>query len=92
MAELARAPAGNGKDKLDGERCSEALPASIAQAAPVQLQCEENHSATLADDLDETVDWDVHIETPPPRPSQTLTVRFVQGDYRRPKISDDPQD
>jgi hypothetical protein len=38
----------------------------------------------------ETVDWDVQIEQLPPRRSEQILVRFVQGSYRPPRIVDDP--
>lgn len=39
----------------------------------------------------EVVDWDVQIEQLPPRPSQQIVVRFIQGSYRPPRIIDDPE-
>jgi hypothetical protein len=40
----------------------------------------------------EMVDWDVRIETPPPRPSRRVVVKFQKGSYRPPRIIDDPED
>jgi len=40
----------------------------------------------------ETVDWDVRIETPPPRRAQRVVVTFRQGSYRPPRFADDPED
>lgn len=40
----------------------------------------------------ELIDWDVRIETPPPRPSQYVVVRFEKGSYRLPRVDDDPED
>lgn len=40
----------------------------------------------------ETIDWDVRIETPPARDSVWITVEFVEGSYRSPRIVDDLED
>jgi hypothetical protein len=38
------------------------------------------------------IDWDVQIDDPPPRPSQTVKVQFVEGGQRPLTIPDDPLD
>lgn len=35
-------------------------------------------------------DWDLQIETPPPRHSEQVVVKFIPGAYRKPKIVEDP--
>lgn len=40
----------------------------------------------------EGLDWDVQIEAPPPRPSQTVLVRFVEAGWRPIALPDDPED
>ncbi|MBI2190732.1 MAG: hypothetical protein HYU36_01950 [Planctomycetes bacterium] len=40
----------------------------------------------------EILDWDAHIETPPPRPSKTIRVRFVNAGRRPPSIVEEPRD
>jgi hypothetical protein len=42
--------------------------------------------------VDDPMDWDVKINVPPPRPEQTLLVRFVEGGRWPVQISGDPQD
>ena len=38
----------------------------------------------------EIIDWDVEIE-PPPRRREVVNVRFVQGEYRKPRIVEEPE-
>lgn len=42
------------------------------------------------DDELETIDWDVKIEQLPPRRSEQVVVRFIQGSYRKPRIVTEP--
>lgn len=39
----------------------------------------------------ETVEWDVQMESPPPRPSRTVVVKFEKVPCRPPRIVDDPE-
>ena len=47
---------------------------------------------TLPDAEEGLIDWEVQIEVPPPRPTQTVTIRFIDGGRRPIPISDDSQD
>jgi hypothetical protein len=40
----------------------------------------------------EMVDWDVRIETPPPRRGERVIITFREGSYRLPRIVYDPED
>ena len=40
----------------------------------------------------ETINWDVKIEQLPPRRSEQVVVKFIQGSYRPPRIIDNPED
>lgn len=40
----------------------------------------------------EMLDWDAHIETPPPRPSRTIKVKLVYTGRSKPIPSDNPYD
>jgi hypothetical protein len=48
-------------------------------------------SAPLSEGL-ESVDWELEIESPPPRPSRTVTVKFEKGTCRRPRIVANPEE
>jgi hypothetical protein len=51
---------------------------------PVFVSADLHGQAIDRDDDPEAdlIDWDVKIDDPPPRPSETLTVRFVDGGRR----------
>jgi hypothetical protein len=67
-----------------------ASPADVALHVPSAVLSEKN--AGTPEDLDGGVDWDVRIETPPPRPAGHVVVRFQQGGQRQPRIVDDIED
>lgn len=51
--------------------------------------------ATTSRDVGESIewiDWDVHIEAPPPRPWRAVSMKFEQAGHRKPKIVDEPLD
>ncbi|MFH1921743.1 MAG: hypothetical protein ABIP48_17910 [Planctomycetota bacterium] len=56
------------------------------------LQLSDQDAAEWPEEELETVDWDVRIETLPPRRAQRVVVTFREGAYRVPRIVDDPED
>lgn len=48
-------------------------------------------SAPLSEGL-ESVDWELQIESPPPRPSRTIMVKFEKGPCRPPRIVTNPEE
>lgn len=66
------------------------IPPGRAQSVPGETpQGPGKPAARAAGDV---IDWDVRIETPPPRLSRTMAVRFVDGGRRLPRISEDLED
>jgi len=69
--------------------------AVVVPARPGE-QLPQGGPAALDDELasDDTmyVDWDVKIEKPPTRPSQTVIMNFVAGGKRIPNIPEEPLD
>ena len=59
---------------------------------PIEMQFSDQEATESLEADIEIVDWDIRIETPPPRPSQHVVVRFQEGSYRLPRIVDDPED
>ena len=45
--------------------------------------------APLSEEL-ESVDWELQIESPPPRPSRMVMVKFEKGSCRPPRIVANP--
>jgi hypothetical protein len=75
------------KSRLEsGNPSAPTRPDAIAPSRP------NGQSATSVPDDEIVIDWDVKIEVPPPRPSQTVTARFIQGGRRPLRVSNDPQD
>ncbi len=64
---------------------------SFLYAPMTGTRFDETESASHEEELD-TVDWDVHVETPPRRRSQRVRVRFKKGSRRLPRIPDNLED
>jgi len=62
-------------------------PDAIAPSGP---NVDKSAASVTGDTL--VIDWDVKIEVPPPRPSRTVTARFVKGGRRPIRVNNDPQD
>jgi hypothetical protein len=46
----------------------------------------------VADEAEDLIDWGVLIDSPPPRPEQTIVVQLVEGGKRPILVSQDPRD
>lgn len=57
-----------------------------------QPEGEMDENLAVSEQEHEMVDWDVCIETLPPRPSCQVVLRFEAGAYRPPRIVIDPED
>jgi len=65
---------------------SSSSPTSTAAPLPRETATEPSEEEL------EMLDWDFRIETPPPCRSEWITVEFVKGSCRAPRIVDDPED
>jgi hypothetical protein len=57
-----------------------------------QAEGEMDETLAVSEQEHEMVDWDVCIETLPPRPSRQVVLGFEPGSYRPPRIVIDPED
>ncbi len=61
------------------------------EVVPVQPVAPSLTADEWADEVG-LIDWDTLIIEPPPRSSQTILVRFVEGGRRPIRIEEDPRD
>ncbi len=59
---------------------------------PFQAEGEMDENLAVSEQECEMLDWDVCIETLPPRPSREVVLRFEAGSYRPPRTVIDPED
>ncbi len=71
---------------------SSGYPRSRAPYGAATKQFSDEEEREPSEDELEMVDWDVRIETPPPRRAERFAVTFREGSYRPPRIVDDPED